>query len=72
MKTPFRLLTLLAALALAASSSHSAQDTKPLQSWTATDGRVIQARFVKMDGESVVIEWDGNGCRLPTEVTAIY
>ena len=33
--------------------------TPAIHSWTANDGRVIQAKFVRLDGESVVIEKDG-------------
>ena len=43
---------------LAASIVLHAQDSTAPQSWTASDGRVIQAKFIKLDGESVVIEKD--------------
>lgn len=35
-----------------------AESTETL-TWTASDGRVIQAKFIKLDGESVVMEKDG-------------
>lgn len=35
------------------------------QSWTSKDGRVIEASFVKLDGESVVIEKDGKMFTVP-------
>ena len=27
-----------------------------MQNWTSADGKVIQAKFIKLDGDSVVIE----------------
>ena len=46
-------------LAALASLTLHAQDATAPQSWTASDGRVITAKFIKLDGESVVIEKDG-------------
>jgi hypothetical protein len=54
-----RILTALLMLALTASITLHAQDTTAPQSWTASDGRVMQAKFIKLDGDSVVIEKDG-------------
>jgi len=68
MTTPLRRPTLLGplfALALTATLALHAQDAAPLQSWIASDGRVIQAKFVKLDGESVVIEKDGARFAVP-------
>jgi hypothetical protein len=48
------LLTLCLTTAL-----HAQQTATEPQSWTASDGRVMQAKFIKLDGESVVIEKDG-------------
>jgi len=42
-----------------------AQEATAPQSWTASDGRVIQAKFIKLDGESVVIEKDGKQFAVP-------
>ena len=50
---------------LAASAALHAQDATAPQSWTASDGRVIQAKFIKLDGESVVIEKNRNHLSLP-------
>ncbi len=33
--------------------------------WTASDGRVIQAKFIKLEGEAVVIEKDGKPVKVP-------
>ena len=40
------------------------QDTET-QTWTAKDGRKIEAKFVSLDGESVVIEKDGEKFTVP-------
>lgn len=48
------LLTLCLTAALHA-QPHAAEP----QSWTASDGRVMQAKFIKLNGESVVFEKDG-------------
>ncbi len=52
-------LILSVLLALTAIVTLRAQDASAPQSWTSSDGRVIQAKFIKLDGESVVIEKDG-------------
>ena len=39
--------------------------TAKSESWTASDGRVIEAKFIKLDGESVVIEKDGTTFAVP-------
>lgn len=36
-----------------------------LPSWTASDGRTIQAKFLKLDGEAVVIEKNGQAFTIP-------
>lgn len=41
------------------------ESTAPLQSWIASDGRVIQARFLKLDGEAVLIEKNGEQFSVP-------
>lgn len=38
-------------------------------SWTAADGRVIQARFIKLDGSKLTIEKDG--CRFTLDLSAL-
>ncbi len=53
-------LAALAALALGAGSALHAQDAAALQAWTASDGRVIQAQFVGLDGEALVVDKDGH------------
>ena len=62
---PHRLLTIIFTLALGTSITLHAQDASAPQSWTASDGRVIKAKFIKLDGESVVIEKDGKAFALP-------
>jgi hypothetical protein len=57
--------TLAALLLLAASLPLCAQDTDSVQSWTSSDGRVIQAKFVKLEGQAVVIEREGRRFTLP-------
>ncbi len=42
-----------------ASALHAQQPAAAPPSWTASDGRVMQARFIRLEGESVVIERDG-------------
>jgi len=37
----------------------------PALSWTSKDGRVIEAKFIKLDGESVVIEKEGKLFTVP-------
>ena len=58
-------LPLILTLALTASLTLRAQDITAPQSWTASDGRVITAKFIKLDGESVVIEKDGKQFAVP-------
>jgi hypothetical protein len=53
------LITIFLTLAL------NAQDAAAPQSWTSSDGRVMQAKFMKLDGESVVIEKDGEVFAVP-------
>ena len=36
-----------------------------LQSWTATDGRVLQAKFVRVEADAVVVEKDGKSIVIP-------
>lgn len=42
----------------------SGQTTVP-QTWTASDGRAMQARFVRLEGEVVVLEKDGSLVQVP-------
>lgn len=58
-------LPLILTLALTASLALRAQDASAPQSWTASDGRVITAKFIKLDGESVIIEKDGKEFAVP-------
>ncbi len=46
-------LILSVVLAFTASTGLLAQDATASQSWTASDGRAIQAKFIKLNGESV-------------------
>ena len=57
--------TLAALLLLATSLPLCAQDTNSVHSWTSSDGRVIQAKFVRMEANAVVIEKDGKEFTLP-------
>ena len=41
-------------LVLATSLALRAQDATVPQSWTASDGRVIQAKFIKLEREAVM------------------
>jgi len=43
----------------------TAQDAATSPSWTSKDGRVIQAKFVKLDGEAVVVEKGGKEVTIP-------
>jgi trimeric autotransporter adhesin len=56
MKTP--ILLCLIAIAL------NAQDTT-VQSWTSSDGKVIQAKFIKLEGEFVTLESGGQQHKFP-------
>lgn len=47
---------LILTLALTASLTLQAQDITAPLSWTSSDGRVMQAKFIKLDGEAVVIK----------------
>ncbi|MBL9113438.1 MAG: hypothetical protein JNJ83_00410 [Verrucomicrobiaceae bacterium] len=57
----FRVLT----LCLLLEASFALSQTSTLHSWTASDGRVIEAKFVRLEGESVVIEKDGKTFAVP-------
>jgi|GEM_PF-7004244 len=57
--------TLAALLLLATTLPLCAQDTNPVQSWTSSDGKIIQAKFVKLEGDAVVIERDGKPFTIP-------
>ena len=59
------LIVAITALTLATSSAIYAQDAPPTQPWTASDGRVIQAKFIKLEGLSVIIEKDGKQFPVP-------
>lgn len=60
MKTTIKALTVLFIFALPLAG----QNTES-QSWTSSDGRVLQAKFIKLDGESVVIEKNGKEFTVP-------
>ena len=60
-----RHLPALITLTIALCAILHAQDTNAPQSWTASDGRVMQAKFIKLDGESVIIEKDGKEFAVP-------
>ena len=62
-----RLFWLLAFAALTPASGWfvHAQDAMLLQSWIASDGRVTQATFVRLEDESVVIEKEGKQFAVP-------
>jgi hypothetical protein len=61
---PSRHILILIAL-LASNIPLKGQDPDKLQSWTASDGRVTQAKFIKLDGDSVVIEKEGRQFAVP-------
>jgi hypothetical protein len=46
---------------LMANSMHA----QAAQSWTASDGRTIQAKFVKLDSDSISLEMDGQHYQIP-------
>lgn len=54
-----RFFIALTPLALTACIALHAQDAAKPPIWTAKDGRVMEARFIKLDGESVIVEKDG-------------
>ena len=54
-----RLTTSIIACSISLSISLIAQDVPSPPSWKSKDGRAIQAQFVKLEGESVVVEKDG-------------
>jgi hypothetical protein len=54
------LLTLCLTAAL-----HAQEPVAEPPSWTASDGRVMQAKFIRQEGESVVIEKDGQQFTVP-------
>jgi hypothetical protein len=64
MKPP-RLFYAIAALALNASPTIHAQDATAPQSWTSSDGKVIQAKFIKLEGEFVTLEVGGQQHKFP-------
>ena len=51
----FSLIFLLLASALCG------QDAGKLHPWTDLKGRTVQAKFIKADGASVTIDWNGQG-----------
>ena len=63
MKTRF--LTIIITLTFCASFPIAAQNATESPTWIASDGRVIQAKFVKLAGESVIIEKDGTPFTVP-------
>ena len=52
-------LVALAASALGGGYMLQAQDAAAQQAWTASDGRVIQAKFIGLDRDALVVEKDG-------------
>jgi hypothetical protein len=63
--TPNHLISTIISLAISVSISLYAQDAATSTSWTSVDGRAIQAKFVKLDGESVVIDKNGKEITIP-------
>ncbi|MBN8459436.1 MAG: formylglycine-generating enzyme family protein [Verrucomicrobia bacterium] len=63
MKSPFliSIITLIVATAIGI----NAQDASTALPWTSTDGRVIYAKFVKLDGEAVIVEKEGKQITIP-------
>lgn len=57
----------LIALALSFTGNSCAQEAPALHAWISTDGRVTQAKFIRIEGESVVIEKDGGLFAVPLE-----
>ncbi len=57
--------TLAAFLLLAVGLRLHAQDTNSVQSWASSDGKIIQAKFVRLDADAVVIERDGKPFTIP-------
>ena len=57
--------TLAALLLLAASLPLCAQDTNSVHPWTSSDGKIIEAKFVRMEADAVVIERDGKPFTIP-------
>ena len=63
--TPNQLITTILALSIFGIISLHAQNVATPPSWTSKDGRVIQAKFVKLDGEAVIIEKEGKEIIIP-------
>ncbi len=55
----------LAILLLLATSALEAQDTDSVHPWTSSDGKIIQAKFVRTEADAVVIERDGKPFTIP-------
>jgi outer membrane protein assembly factor BamB len=63
--TTNRLFSVVVALLISVSNRIQAQEAAPPLPWTSTDGRVIQAKFVKMNGTTVIMEKDGKQFQVP-------
>ena len=57
--------TLAALLLLAAGLPLCAQGTNSVHPWTSSDGKIIQAKFVRMEADAVVIEREGKPFTIP-------
>lgn len=62
---PNRLFIAIVAFTASASISLFAQDGATPPSWTSKEGRTIQGKFMKLDGEAVVIEKAGKEVTIP-------
>jgi CubicO group peptidase (beta-lactamase class C family) len=60
-----RLFFVVVALLISVSNRIQAQEAVPPLPWTSTDGRVIQAKFVKLNGKTVIMEKDGKQIQVP-------
>ena len=65
--SPRRLAVALFSIAALLAPPLGHTQTPAIHSWTASDGRVIEAKFIKLDGESVVIEKAGKAFAVPFE-----
>jgi len=57
--------TLAVILLFAAGLPLEVQGTDFIQSWTSSDGKIIEARFIRMEADAVVIERDGKPFTIP-------
>ena len=45
--------------------AENTKSTSGLQKWKDTQGRIIEAKFLKLDGTKVILEWNGKVTALP-------